>query len=167
MKQIKRIIKSIVAIVIMLAMVTSTAFADFYAGDRIRNYNWSSMPTIKNGSSGGTVRGCQQFLLCKGYTSVGSADGSFGPKTTAAVKKYQTAYKLTSDGIVGKNTWAKMNSQLAYYDEGPVNYSYSVDGGAFGDDRFKHQHSASSSQGAVGSWWVEYGSSRTKTKMCS
>lgn len=34
-----------------------------------------------------------------------SVDGDFGPKTKAAVKKYQKKKKLTADGIVGYNTY--------------------------------------------------------------
>lgn len=36
------------------------------------------------------------------------SDGVYGPKTTAAVKAYQTANGLVSDGIVGPKTLAKM-----------------------------------------------------------
>ena len=35
-------------------------------------------------------------------------DGIFGTNTRDAVKKYQTALKLSSDGIVDKRTWAAL-----------------------------------------------------------
>ncbi len=46
-------------------------------------------------------------MKCHLYTETGitDADGSFGSKTTAAVKKYQKGNGLTSDGIVGPRTW--------------------------------------------------------------
>ena len=34
-----------------------------------------------------------------------TADGAFGPNTTAAVKEFQTTQKLVSDGIVNSNDW--------------------------------------------------------------
>jgi peptidoglycan hydrolase-like protein with peptidoglycan-binding domain len=57
--------------------------------------------TIRVGSRGETVRALQQKL---GLT----ADGSFGPGTEAAVKKWQASNGLTADGVVGPRTLAKM-----------------------------------------------------------
>ena len=57
--------------------------------------------TVRVGSKGDTVKAVQAKL---GLT----ADGSFGPGTEAAVKKWQTANGLTADGIVGPNTLKKL-----------------------------------------------------------
>lgn len=64
---------------------------------------------LKNGSKGEQVRSCQQLLIAKGY-DVGKdgADGAFGANTLSAVKKYQKASGLDTDGIVGKDTWGAL-----------------------------------------------------------
>ena len=64
-------------------------------------------PLLKNGSRGEYVRHWQMFLNLNGY-SCGSTDGIFGPKTEAAVKKWQKDHALVPDGIVGTKTWASL-----------------------------------------------------------
>ena len=56
-------------------------------------------PTVRVGSTGEHVTYLQGKL---GIT----ADGSFGPKTRAAVTAFQSSKGLTADGIVGPRTWA-------------------------------------------------------------
>lgn len=62
---------------------------------------------LQNGSTGSAVKKLQILLNGLGY-SCGTADGDFGAKTLAAVKKYQSANGLTADGIVGSMTWSKL-----------------------------------------------------------
>ena len=62
---------------------------------------------LKNGSKGDSVRALQVLLNGFGY-SCGTADGAFGAKTLAAVKKFQQKNGLTTDGIVGAKTWAAL-----------------------------------------------------------
>lgn len=59
---------------------------------------------LKKGEKGEQVKTLQRLLNAMGY-SCGSVDGSFGPSTESAVKKYQKAYKLAVDGSVGQATW--------------------------------------------------------------
>lgn len=56
---------------------------------------------LKIGSKGDLVKRVQQIV---GVT----ADGSFGPKTAEAVKKWQSTNGLTADGLVGRGTLGKM-----------------------------------------------------------
>lgn len=65
------------------------------------------LPQLERGSNGKSVKALQ--ILLNGFgCDCGTADGSFGPKTTAAVKTFQTANKLTADGIVGHYTWTAL-----------------------------------------------------------
>lgn len=67
------------------------------------------MQVLKSGSKGDSVKALQTLLIGYGY-SCGKygADGSFGSGTLSAVKKYQKAKGLSSDGIVGEKTWATL-----------------------------------------------------------
>jgi len=56
---------------------------------------------LKKGSSGEDVKQLQAKL---GLTP----DGEFGPGTDAKVKSWQLANGLTSDGVVGDDTWKKL-----------------------------------------------------------
>ena len=58
---------------------------------------------LKRGSNSEAVAYLQKTL---GIT----VDGKFGPKTEAAVKKFQAANKLKVDGLVGTATWAKLGA---------------------------------------------------------
>ena len=55
---------------------------------------------LKFGSSGNEVMELQKYLNTAGY-NVGTPNGLFGPKTKAAVIKFQIANGLKGDGIVG------------------------------------------------------------------
>lgn len=68
-------------------------------------------PTLRKGDSGPYVTLAQTELLQRGY-DLGSygADGKFGAKTESAVKAFQRDWDLVQDGIIGKNTWAMLDS---------------------------------------------------------
>ena len=70
-----------------------------------------SHPTVQKGSAGTAVMELQSKLRVLGYNIV--ADGDFGSKTLAAVRDFQKKYGLEVDGIVGKNTWAKLEATVA------------------------------------------------------
>lgn len=71
----------------------------------------STNVTLKMGSSGNAVRSMQQRLVTLGYLN--AADGIFGAKTYAAVKSFQKRNSLSSDGVAGKMTLARLNSSAA------------------------------------------------------
>lgn len=39
-----------------------------------------------------------------------AADGRFGPGTLEAVEKFPAAHGLTTDGVVGRDTWKAINA---------------------------------------------------------
>ena len=62
---------------------------------------------ITSGSTGTTVLLLQEILKARGiYT--GALDRSYGPATTAAVRKYQTLRNMKTDGICGPATWSDL-----------------------------------------------------------
>ena len=63
---------------------------------------------MRNGSKGNEVMELQKFLNNAGY-NCGTADGKFGPKSKAALIKFQLANKLKGDGIVGPKVRALLN----------------------------------------------------------
>lgn len=68
-----------------------------------------SLNVLKRNDKGAQVKAAQALLVNAGF-SVGSSgcDGSFGPATQTAVKKFQAAKKLTQDGEIGAQTWAAL-----------------------------------------------------------
>ena len=81
---------------------SSTGTKDYFGG----NYN-----TLKYGSKGDRVKLLQKALNDLGF-SAGSADGKFGTGTQRAVVAFQQANGLTADGLAGKKTLQKIESQL-------------------------------------------------------
>ncbi|MFT3712415.1 MAG: peptidoglycan-binding protein [Archangium sp.] len=62
---------------------------------------------VRSGSKGNAVLQVQKELKAAGI-SPGPLDGDFGPKTKAAVMKYQRAHHLAVDGVVGNKTWSAL-----------------------------------------------------------
>lgn len=65
------------------------------------------MRTLRNRHRGEDVRALQILLNGRGY-NCGTADGIFGAKTEAAVRKYQQDKGLAVDGIVGPATMSSL-----------------------------------------------------------
>ena len=67
---------------------------------------------LRKGASGQNVRLVQFWLKIARtvYASLHSltVDGRFGASTEAAVRKFQSYFGLTSDGVVGRTTWNKL-----------------------------------------------------------
>ena len=74
-----------------------------------------SVPFLKRGSTGNTVKNAQTLLIRHGYSCGGrvisgreNPDGDFGPATERAVKSFQHLRKLEADGEIGGDTWTSL-----------------------------------------------------------
>lgn len=89
-------------------------------GNILRNWVTTGMPkgqgtavpiipgtpaTVKRGNRGETVKVLQRKLNERGEKLV--VDGIFGPRTDAAVRRFQKRSGIVVDGIVGPITWSK------------------------------------------------------------
>ena len=68
---------------------------------------------LTSGDKGTKVKALQEKLIKLGYNlGVHGADGSFGPATQSAVKKFQKDHGLKQDGIVGAQTLAEIDTAI-------------------------------------------------------
>ncbi|HEY2689919.1 MAG TPA: peptidoglycan-binding domain-containing protein, partial [Streptosporangiaceae bacterium] len=65
-----------------------------------------------------TVRSLQYLLNARSARL--AVDGAFGPKTKAAVVKFQRSRHLTSDGVVGAATWRALTVTVQRGSTGPA-----------------------------------------------
>jgi peptidoglycan hydrolase-like protein with peptidoglycan-binding domain len=68
-----------------------------------------SDPTLREGSTGVAVRGVQRRLINAGF-GIDDVDGRFGAQTAAAVRAFQERHELEVDGVVGPQTWERLNA---------------------------------------------------------
>ena len=85
---------------------TKKHYTGTYPSLTVKKNGKSVTKPIKKGEKSDRVRHLELFLAWYGYKII--ADGIFGDKTLAAVKKFQKANGITPTGIVGKKTIAKM-----------------------------------------------------------
>lgn len=69
-------------------------------------------PVLQYNSTGESVRRAQRLLTDHGV-NVGTADGEFGPRTYAGVKRFQAEKGLKNDGIIESLTWSKLDKAPA------------------------------------------------------
>ena len=68
-----------------------------------------TLPVLRSGDKGGTVKVMQTLLDFQGYPCAnGGADGIFGNGTKEALKYFQAEKDLDTDAVCGPLTWAKL-----------------------------------------------------------
>lgn len=86
-------------------------------------YTWNR--TLSQGASGADVTQLQiRVAGYPGYGNVLAIDGQYGPATAAAVRRFQSAYGLASDGVAGPNTFNRIYA-LQDADCSPAHFSFS------------------------------------------
>lgn len=89
--------------------------------------------TIRPGNTGQRVKILQQRLISLGYLK-GSADGKFGNLTRQAVISFQSANRLTADGLAGKKTLTALEKGTAQASTGSSAQSASGSQASSGGD---------------------------------
>lgn len=84
--------------------------------------SWGDNCLVERSLTGGQfadslfAAGIQRVLYCSGFGSASSytafADGEYGELSEAAAIEFQNAESLTPDGIVGSQTWARLQERV-------------------------------------------------------
>ncbi|MCI3156065.1 MULTISPECIES: D-Ala-D-Ala carboxypeptidase family metallohydrolase [Streptomyces] len=120
---LKRALRLVLSIVMLMAGLAAGSLATAGTAHADGCYTWNR--TLSQGASGADVTQLQIRLSgYPGYGAVLAVDGQFGPATAAALKRFQSAYGLSADGVAGPNTFSKLYS-LQDDDCTPVHFDYS------------------------------------------
>ncbi|WP_231156070.1 D-Ala-D-Ala carboxypeptidase family metallohydrolase [Streptomyces sp. CNZ748] len=118
-----RALRLVLSVVMLMAGLAAGSLATAGTAHADGCYTWNR--TLSQGASGADVTQLQIRLSgYPGYGAVLAVDGQFGPATTAALKRFQAAYGLTSDGVAGPNTFSKLYA-LQDDDCTPIHFDYS------------------------------------------
>ncbi|GAB2325114.1 D-Ala-D-Ala carboxypeptidase family metallohydrolase [Streptomyces variabilis] len=119
---LKRALRLVLSIVMLMAGLAAGSLATAGTAHADGCYTWNR--TLSQGASGADVTQLQIRLSgYPGYGAVLAVDGQFGPATTAALKRFQSAYGLAADGVAGPNTFSKLYA-LQDDDCTPVHFDY-------------------------------------------
>jgi peptidoglycan hydrolase-like protein with peptidoglycan-binding domain len=88
------------------AGLSATGIADAYTWAKMFGFTRPTHTILKKGSKGAEVKYLQRLLGNHGQ--IVATDGVFGTKTEKAVKAFQAANGLEQDGVVGADTWGKI-----------------------------------------------------------
>ena len=81
----------------------------------VPKFSFNSCPLEMSGSSGG-YKGMVAYIQCAlaylGYNQKSNIDGSYGPLTVQAVRSFQSAMRISVDGVTGPQTYGALNTAL-------------------------------------------------------
>ncbi|MBT2365291.1 peptidoglycan-binding protein [Streptomyces sp. ISL-10] len=119
---LRRTARLLLSIVMLMVAGLTGVVATAGAAQADDCYTWSR--TLSQGASGADVTQLQiRVAGYPGYGGVLAIDGAYGPATTAAVKRFQSAYGLAADGVAGPATFSKIYA-LQDSDCTPAHFSY-------------------------------------------
>lgn len=129
--------------------------------------SWNDNCVVERQASGGQFAdslytvGIQRVVYCSGFgesaTYDGFADGEFGPGTEAALQAFQRAEGLADDGIVGPQTWARLEEKVQILATGETGVTPNTlgftEGRCANTPLFYQQTTVGAGGGAVGGSW--------------
>ena len=105
-------VKKIAAVFAAAAIIGSATYSltdNFILDDVV---TVSAASSLRRNSTGSEVTKLQNNLIKLNYLKSGSATGKYDAATESAVKKFQTDYNLTADGIAGAKTLSLIASLI-------------------------------------------------------
>ncbi|MGR8008370.1 D-Ala-D-Ala carboxypeptidase family metallohydrolase [Streptomyces hypolithicus] len=119
---LRRTTRTVLSIVMLMVAALAGTVATAGPAQADGCYTWSR--TLSQGANGADVTQLQIRLGgYPGYGSVLAVDGDYGPATTAAVQRFQSAYGLSSDGVAGSAVFSKLYD-LQDDDCTPIHFTY-------------------------------------------